>query len=57
MIRKFFTNSVKGIKQILDTAKLNPDEVKVVCADSIRNYNYNISTMTGENKKYILLLV
>ena len=51
-----FTNSVKGIKQILDTAKLNPDEVKVVCADSIRNSqlldNYNISTMTGENKKY-----
>lgn len=51
-----FTNSVKGIKQILDTAKLNPDEVKVVCADTIRNSqildNYKISTMTGENRKY-----
>jgi len=51
-----FTNSVKGIKQILDTAKLDPDEVKVVCADTIRNSqildNYDISTMTGENKRY-----
>ena len=51
-----FTNSVKGIKQILDTAKLDPSEVKVVCANTIRNSqildNYEISTMTGENRKY-----
>jgi hypothetical protein len=51
-----FTNSVKGIKQILDTAKLDPEEVKVVCADTIRNSqildNYEISTMTGENRMY-----
>lgn len=54
--RFIFTNTVVGIKQILDSADLNPDEVKVVCAKTIRNEQllgkYQISTMTGENKKY-----
>jgi len=54
--RFIFTNTVIGIKQILDSAELNPEEVKVVCSNTIRNQqvlgNYEISTMTGENKKY-----
>ena len=54
--RFVFTNTVIGIKQILDSADLDPAEVKVVCANTIRNHqllgNYKISTMTGENKKY-----
>ena len=54
--RFIFTNTVVGIKQILDSADLNPDDVKVVCAKSLRNEHllgkYQISTMTGENKKY-----
>lgn len=32
-----FLNSVKGIKQIVDSANLTNDEIKVVCTDSIRN--------------------
>lgn len=51
-----FTNTVVGIKQILDSAELDPNEVKVVCADTIRNQkvldNYEISKMTGSNKRF-----
>lgn len=51
-----FTNTVVGIKQILDSADLSPDDVKVVCAKTLRNEQtlgkYQVSTMTGENKKY-----
>ena len=51
-----FTNTVIGIKQILDSADLNPNDVKVVCAKTLRNEqildNYEISSMTGANKKY-----
>ena len=54
--RFIFTNTVIGIKQILDSADLDPSEVKIVCAKTIRNEQllgkYQISTMTGENKKY-----
>jgi len=54
--RFIFTNTVMGIRQILDSADLDPNEVKIVCANTIRNEqvlgNYEISTMTGENKKY-----
>lgn len=54
--RFVFTNTVVGIKQILDSADLDPNDVKVVCAKSLRNEHllgkYQISTMTGENKKY-----
>ena len=32
-----FINSVTSIKQIADTLKLNPDDVKICCADRIRN--------------------
>lgn len=54
--RFIFTNTVMGIKQILDSADLDPNEVKIVCAKTLRNEkildNYEISTMTGGNKKY-----
>lgn len=51
-----FTNTVIGIKQIVDSANLSPDEVKIVCADTIRNKqvlgDFEISKMTGSNKKF-----
>ena len=54
--RFIFTNTVVGIKQILDSADLDPNEVKVVCAKTLRNEEllgkYQISSMTGKNKKY-----
>lgn len=50
-----FINSVTTIKQILDTLKLDPEEVKVCCADRNRNRllldNYKIESVSSPNKK------
>lgn len=50
-----FINSVTTIKQILDTLKLDPEEVKVCCADRNRNRllldNYKIENVSSPNKK------
>lgn len=50
-----FLNSVKGIKQICDTCELEPEDVKIVCADRIRNKlvlgNYKVESVTAPNKK------
>ena len=48
-------NSVKGIEQICNTLKLDADDVKIVCADSIRNNmilnKYKITSITEPNKQ------
>lgn len=50
-----FMNSVKGIKQILDTMKLRQKDVKIVCANSTRNGltlgSYEVSKITDPNAK------
>ena len=50
-----FINSVTSIKQIADTLKLNPDDVKICCADRIRNNillgEYQIESVSSPNKK------
>lgn len=50
-----FLNSVVGIKQIIESVGLENDDVKVVCADNIRNkYVMNdieISNVTSPNKR------
>lgn len=50
-----FINSVTSIKQIADTLKLNPDDVKICCADRIRNNKllgeYQIESVSSRNKK------
>lgn len=50
-----FINSVTSIKQIADTLKLNPDDVKICCADRIRNNKllgeYQIESVSSSNKK------
>lgn len=50
-----FINSVTSIKQIADTLKLNPDDVKICCADRIRNNRllgeYQIESVSSPNKK------
>ena len=50
-----FINSVTSIKQIADTLKLNPDDVKICCADRIRNNKllgeYQIESVSSHNKK------
>ena len=50
-----FINSVTSIKQIADTLKLNPDDVKICCADRIRNNKllgeYQIESVSSPNKK------
>lgn len=50
-----FINSVKSIKQIIDTLKLNPDEVKICCADRNRNRlllgEYKAEPVCNPNKK------
>ena len=47
-------NSVKGIEQICNTLNLEADDVKIVCADTIRNNmilnKYSISSITEPNK-------
>ena len=50
-----FINSVTSIRQIADTLKLNPDDVKICCADRIRNSKllgeYQIESVSSPNKK------
>ena len=50
-----FINSVTSIKQIADTLKQNPDDVKICCADRIRNNKllgeYQIESVSSPNKK------
>ena len=50
-----FINSVTSIKQIADTLKLNPNDVKIRCADRIRNNKllgeYQIESVSSPNKK------
>jgi hypothetical protein len=50
-----FLNSVKGIKQVIESARLRVNEVKVVCADTVRNKTimdkYDINKVTDPNAK------
>lgn len=50
-----FMNSVKGIKQIVDTLKLSSDEVKICCADRNRNRlllgEYKVEPVCNPNKR------
>jgi len=50
-----FMNSVQGIAQVIKSAELTNDDVKVVCADTIKNSQIldgiEISTATGDNKR------
>lgn len=51
-----FLNSVTTIKQIVDTVKLKPEDVKICCATRIRNTkilgeNYEIESVSSPNKK------
>lgn len=49
-----FVNSVTTIKQVIDTVGLIPDEVKICCADRVRNNkilgDYSIEPVVGPNK-------
>lgn len=49
-----FLNSVQGIKEIITTCKLDIDEIKVACAERVRNSevlkNIEISKATDPNK-------
>jgi hypothetical protein len=54
----FFINSVRGIKAIIDKAKLKPEEVRILCADNIRNLGTlkeftisKASEMTAEDER------
>jgi hypothetical protein len=54
----FFINSVRGIKAIIDKAQLKPEEVRILCADNVRNLgtlkNFTISKaseMTAEDER------
>ena len=50
-----FINSVTSIKQIADTLKLNPNDVKICCAGRIRNNKllgeYQIESVSSPNKR------
>lgn len=50
-----FINSVKGIKQIVDTLQLNSDQVKICCANRNRNRlllgQYEVEAVCNPNKK------
>jgi hypothetical protein len=50
-----FCNSVRMIKQFLTTLKVDPEDVKICCADRIRNKKildeYNIESITTPNKR------
>jgi hypothetical protein len=50
-----FCNSVKLINQVLETLKLDQNDVKICCANRIRNRKilgkYNIESVTAPNKK------
>lgn len=49
-----FINSIEGIATICNTTKLAPDQVKIVCAERIRNTmlldKYSIGSITEPNK-------
>ena len=50
-----FLNSVSAIKQVCDTLKLNPDDVKICCSNRNKNMmilgDYEISNVTSPNKR------
>lgn len=50
----FFINSVTAIRNLIDNSNLNPEDVKIICSDTIRNAKvlegYNISKVLDENK-------
>lgn len=50
-----FINSVKGIAQICQSAGLEDDEIRIVCADRIRNNvileKYTVGSISDENAK------
>lgn len=50
-----FINSVKGIAQICQSAGLEDDEIRIICADRIRNNiildKYTIGSISDENAK------
>lgn len=58
----FFINSVEGLAEIIKNAKLKPEEVKIICADSDRNqqvldrinpeYEFEIANVHHENKPF-----
>lgn len=58
----FFINSVEGLADIIKKAKLKPEEVKIICADSDRNqqvlnrinpeYDFEIANVHHENKPF-----
>jgi hypothetical protein len=41
----FFINSVRGIKSIIDKLDLKPEEVRILCADNVKN----LATLKGFN--------
>ena len=52
----FFINSVTDIVNILENAKLNPDEVRIICANTKANQDklgkYKIENSTSPNKMF-----
>lgn len=50
-----FLNSVKGIKQVVDSTNLKSNEVKIVCADTVRNKivldKFDVNNVTDPNAK------
>jgi len=55
----FFVNSVKVIKAILTNADLNPEEVKIICADNEQNRqeldNFSIGNVSDPNKPFTFI--
>lgn len=49
-----FMNSVKGIAQVCSTANIDPEDVRIICADNIRNgiilNKYKINSISDSNK-------
>ena len=49
-----FMNSVKGIAQVCSTANVDPEDVRIICADNIRNGiildKYKINSISDSNK-------
>ena len=49
-----FMNSVKGIAQVCSTANIDPEDVRIICADNIRNGiildKYKINSISDSNK-------
>jgi hypothetical protein len=52
----FFVNSVSAISNIIKSAKLSPDEVKIICAKNEHNKrklgNFTIGDANGRNKSF-----